>query len=68
VEDGFQFISAHQTSEPQRGIGFIPRRSLDVSQHEIARAFKLTTGSNRIGMIEPLSFRVPRKAEGFLAE
>lgn len=44
-------------------MGFLPRRSLDVSQNEIARAYKL---SNRD--IQPLSFIVPRKAEGFQAD
>jgi len=61
--DQFYFLNAYQTSDPQRGIGFIPRRALDVQNHEIARAFKLSTNS-----IEPLSFVVPRKAEGFQSE
>lgn len=56
-------MSEYKTSDPQRGLGFVPRRALDVSQNEIARAFKLSTNS-----IEPLSFLVPRKAEGFQSE
>lgn len=48
---------------PERGINFIPRRGLDISQKEIARAFKLSTNS-----IEALSFIVPRKAEGFQSD
>lgn len=47
----------------ERGMGFIPRRALDVGQNEIARAFKLYGG-----VIEPLSFIVPRKAESFQSE
>lgn len=47
----------------ERGIGFIPRRSLEVNQNEIARAYKLANGN-----VEPLSFIVPRKAEAFQAE
>jgi hypothetical protein len=42
--------------DAERGMGFLPRRALDVSQNEIARAFKIA-GST----IEPLSFVVPRK-------
>lgn len=61
--DHFHFLSEYKTSDPQRGIGFLPRRALDVSQNEIARAFKL---SNRD--ITPLSFIVPRKAEGFQSD
>lgn len=61
--DQFHFLSEYKTSDPQRGLGFIPRRALDVSQNEIARGFKLSTNS-----IEPLSFVVPRKAEGFQTE
>ena len=41
----------------------LPRRALEVSQNEIARVFKLAGAS-----IEPLSFIVPRKADGFQSE
>lgn len=61
--DQFHFLNQYQTSDPQRGMGFLPRRSLDVSQNEIARAFKLSVNS-----VEPLSFIVPRKAEGFQSD
>lgn len=37
----------------------MPRRCLNVSEHEIMRGFKVTTGA-----IEPLSFVVPRKVRG----
>ena len=47
----------------ERGMTLIPRRSLDVGQNEIARAFKLAGGA-----ISPLSFMVPRKAESFQSE
>lgn len=61
--DQFHFLNEYKSSDPQRGIGFIPRRGLDVSHNEIARAFKLSGGG-----IDPLSFVVPRKAEGFQSE
>lgn len=61
--DHFHFLSEHKTADPQRGIGFLPRRALDVSQNEIARAFKLSGRD-----VTPLSFIVPRKAEGFQSD
>ncbi|WOO82822.1 Coronin-like protein crn1 [Vanrija pseudolonga] len=61
--DQFHFLNEYKTSEPQRGIGFIPRRSLEVNQNEIARAYKLANNG-----VEPLSFIVPRKAEAFQAD
>ncbi|GMK54204.1 hypothetical protein CspeluHIS016_0107900 [Cutaneotrichosporon spelunceum] len=61
--DHFHFLNEYKTSDPQRGIGFLPRRALDVSQNEIARAFKLSGRD-----VTPLSFIVPRKAEGFQSD
>ena len=49
-------LSEYQSSVPQRGMCFLPRRSLSVSECEIARAYKVA-GST----IEPISFIVPRK-------
>lgn len=40
----------------ERGFCLGPRHSLEVSQHEIARGYKLT-----VGVVEPLAFVVPRK-------
>lgn len=40
----------------QLGVAFMPKRALNVNECEIARAYKLTTN-----MIEPISFKVPRK-------
>jgi len=41
-------------------MSFLPRRALETSENEIARAFKLS-GST----LEPLGFIVPRKADNF---
>ncbi|KAJ3839268.1 microtubule binding protein [Lentinula raphanica] len=49
--------------DPQRGMCFLPRRALNVSDCEIARAYKIT-GS----IIEPIAFIVPRKADGFQSD
>jgi len=49
-------LDEHKSSDPQRGMCFLPRRALNVSDCEIARAFKVYGTS-----IEPISFVVPRK-------
>ncbi|WRT63362.1 uncharacterized protein IL334_000267 [Kwoniella shivajii] len=61
--DSLHFLNEYKTSDPQRGMTFLPRRALDVKENEIARAYKLAGGC-----IEPLSFIVPRKAESFQAD
>ncbi|GHJ89738.1 hypothetical protein NliqN6_6140 [Naganishia liquefaciens] len=63
ADDELHYLSEFKSSDPQRGFCLGPRHSLEVSQHEIARGYKLTTG-----VIEPLAFIVPRKAEGFQAD
>jgi coronin-1B/1C/6 len=55
------YISTYQSSEPQRGIGFMPKRGCDVLNCEIARLFKLHSR----GFCEVISFTVPRKSELF---
>jgi len=56
----FYYLSEFKSATPQRGIAFYPKRSLNVSEAEIARALKLTPNK-----VEPISFRVPRKSELF---
>ncbi|KXS15157.1 DUF1900-domain-containing protein [Gonapodya prolifera JEL478] len=57
------YLSEYKSNDSLRGIGFIPKRSVKVSDCEIARAYKAHTG-----MVEPLSFVVPRKADTFQAD
>jgi coronin-1B/1C/6 len=54
--DALYSLSEYKSSDPQRGIGFLPRRALNIAECEIARAFKVA-GS----VIEPIAFIVPRK-------
>ena len=49
-------LAEHKSSDPQRGMCFLPRRALNVAECEIARAYKLS-GST----VEPIAFIVPRK-------
>jgi len=48
-------LSEHKSSDPQRGMCFLPRRALEVTECEIARAYKVTASA-----IEPIAFIVPR--------
>lgn len=42
------FINIYSTSEPQRGIGFMPKRGLNVSENEIARLVKSCDTTDRL--------------------
>ncbi|KAI9440986.1 microtubule binding protein [Lactarius indigo] len=52
--DNLYALDEHKSSDPQRGMCFIPRRALNTSDCEIARAYKLT-----ISGVEPIAFIVP---------
>lgn len=49
-------LSEYSSNVPQRGLGFMPKRGLNVNDCEIARAYKVSNG-----IVEPISFTVPRK-------
>ncbi|KAH7890999.1 microtubule binding protein [Phlebopus sp. FC_14] len=61
--DQLYALAEHSTSNPQRGMCFLPRRALDVSECEIARAFKVSGNS-----VEPIAFIVPRRADSFQSD
>uniref|UniRef100_G3QB65 Coronin n=1 Tax=Gasterosteus aculeatus aculeatus TaxID=481459 RepID=G3QB65_GASAC len=54
------YLSTFSTKEPQRGMGFMPKRGVDVSKCEIARLFKLLDKK-----CEPITMTVPRKSDLF---
>ncbi|KAF8923076.1 hypothetical protein EDD21DRAFT_391968 [Dissophora ornata] len=56
-------LSEYSSSTPQRGVGFMPKRGLNVNDCEIARAYKVSNG-----IVEPISFTVPRKSDSFQAD
>ncbi|KAK3692425.1 hypothetical protein B0T22DRAFT_369712 [Podospora appendiculata] len=62
--DKFEFLSEYKSSDPQRGIAFVPRRGINVHENEIMRAYKTVNDS----YIEPISFTVPRRAEVFQSD
>ncbi len=51
-------MSEYKSADPQRGIGFLPKRAVNVNDVEVARAFKV-----HVSMVEPISFKVPRKVK-----
>ncbi|OAG39523.1 hypothetical protein AYO21_06167 [Fonsecaea monophora] len=59
--DKFEYLSEYKSSDPQRGVAFIPKRGVNLHENEVARAYK-TVNDN---YIEPISFIVPRRAETF---
>ncbi|XP_004208361.2 coronin-6 isoform X1 [Hydra vulgaris] len=62
----FYYIDTYTTNAPQRGLGAIPKRNVNVNICEIARFYKLH--SVKTGYIEPTSFCVPRKSELFQSD
>lgn len=57
------FLSEYKSTEPQRAVTFLPKRAVHVSENEVARAYKVHNN-----LVEPISFRVPRKVEAFQAD
>lgn len=56
------YISTYQSTEPQRGMGWMPKRGCDILNCEIARFYKLHSK----GFVEVLQFTVPRKVRSLL--
>ncbi|KAF9178696.1 Coronin-like protein crn1 [Haplosporangium sp. Z 767] len=56
-------LAEFSSNVPQRGVGFMPKRALNVNDCEIARAYKVSNG-----IVEPISFTVPRKSDSFQAD
>lgn len=61
ANDKFEYLSEYKSTEPQRGVAFLPKRGVNLKENEVMRAFK-TINDN---YIEPVSFIVPRRAETF---
>lgn len=55
------YLNTYQSSDPQRGIGWMPKRGINVNICEIARFYKL----HAKGLCEIIPFTVPRKSELF---
>ncbi|KZF21652.1 DUF1900-domain-containing protein [Xylona heveae TC161] len=62
--DKFEFLAEYKSTDPQRGIAFLPKRGVNVHENEVMRAYKTVNDT----YIEPVSFIVPRRAEVFQAD
>ncbi|XP_037621247.1 coronin-2A isoform X1 [Sebastes umbrosus] len=56
------FLTEYRSNLPQKGMGVMPKRGLDVSSCEVFRFYKLVTIKS---LIEPLSMIVPRRSESY---
>ncbi|EIM79333.1 microtubule binding protein [Stereum hirsutum FP-91666 SS1] len=61
--DNLYALDEHKSSDPQRGMCFLPRRALSTPDCEIARAYKISGSS-----IEAIAFVVPRKSDSFQSD
>ncbi|KAK9479953.1 hypothetical protein V1514DRAFT_290574 [Lipomyces japonicus] len=57
-------LSEYKSTEPQRGIAFMPKRGISVHDNEVVRVYKSVYDS----LIEPIQFIVPRRAETFQSD
>uniref|UniRef100_A0A8C9AUB2 Coronin n=1 Tax=Prolemur simus TaxID=1328070 RepID=A0A8C9AUB2_PROSS len=56
------YLTEYRSYNPQKGMGVMPKRGLDVSSCEIFRFYKLITTKS---LIEPVSMIVPRRSESY---
>ncbi|XP_018591481.1 coronin-2A [Scleropages formosus] len=57
-----QFLTEYRSLLPQKGMGIMPKRGLDVSSCEVFRFYRLVTIKS---LIEPLAMIVPRRSESY---
>ncbi|XP_055328592.1 coronin-1C-A-like isoform X2 [Paramacrobiotus metropolitanus] len=55
------YVNTFLSSDPQRGLGVMPKRGCDIGANEIFRLYKLHGN----GKVEPIRFFVPRKSDSF---
>lgn len=55
------FLSEFKTAAPQRGVGWMPKRGVNIGECEVAKCYKL----HPKGFVEAIGFTVPRKSTQF---
>ncbi|KAJ8008536.1 hypothetical protein DPEC_G00105890 [Dallia pectoralis] len=65
VKPYVQFLDEYRSVHPQKGLGVMPKRGLDVSSCEIFRFYRLVTIKD---LVEPLSIIVPRRCPEIFQE
>jgi len=56
------YLTEYRSHSPQKGMGVMPKRGLNVTSCEIFRFYKLIASK---GLIEPISMIVPRRSESY---
>ncbi|XP_040043658.1 coronin-2A isoform X2 [Gasterosteus aculeatus] len=56
------YLTEYRSNLPQKGMGVMPKRGLEVNSCEVFRFYKLVTIKS---LIEPLSMIVPRRSESY---
>ncbi|KAJ2994018.1 Coronin-2B [Globomyces sp. JEL0801] len=56
-------LSEYKSSDPLRGIAFLPKRACTINETEVARIYKVHPT-----MVEPISMKVPRKSDLFQSD
>ena len=51
-EKGLYLLSEYKSSDPQRGLAFLPKRAVNISEVEVARGYKVHPT-----FVEPISFK-----------
>eukprot|EP00057_Strongylocentrotus_purpuratus_P003623 XP_003727016.1 PREDICTED: coronin-2B isoform X2 [Strongylocentrotus purpuratus] len=59
------YLSQFMSSGPQRGLGFMPKRGVDMKINEVVRFYKVHASKN---LCEPISMIVPRKGDAFQSD
>ncbi|NXP97789.1 COR2A protein, partial [Vidua macroura] len=59
------YLMEYHSHLPQKGVGMMPKRGLDVAACEIFRFYRLISTKN---LIEPISMIVPRQSESYQAD
>lgn len=59
------WLASYSSDKPQKGCGAMPKRGCDTNVNEICRMYKIHNTQN---VIEPVSFRVPRKSDQYQAD
>jgi len=57
------YLTEFKSNTPQRGLCFVPKRAMNISECEVARGLKLG-----VKTVEPISFQVPRKGTDVFQE
>uniref|UniRef100_A0A6Q2ZIK2 Coronin n=1 Tax=Esox lucius TaxID=8010 RepID=A0A6Q2ZIK2_ESOLU len=65
VKPYVQFLDEYRSILPQKGLGVMPKRGLDVSSCEVFRFYRLVTIKD---LVEPLSMIVPRRSPEIFQE